>query len=87
MTPGSGWLAGWASEAAVEEHGVTRLLDELASELREGRYRPVPAQRSISSGRACGTSRGRVGQDQAALGREFGAPGEQPEADVGAPVE
>ena len=29
----------------------------------------------------------RVDQDQAALGREFGAPGEQPEADVGAPVE
>jgi RNA-directed DNA polymerase len=31
--------------AAVEEYGVTRLLDELASELGEGRYRPVPARR------------------------------------------
>jgi len=31
--------------AAVEEYGVTRLLDELACELREGRYRPVPARR------------------------------------------
>ena len=31
--------------AAVEEYGVSRLLDELASELREGRYRPLPARR------------------------------------------
>jgi len=31
--------------AQVEEHGVTRLLGELASELREGRYRPLPARR------------------------------------------
>ena len=31
--------------AAVEEHGVTRLLDELAGELRERRYRPLPARR------------------------------------------
>ena len=31
--------------AAVEEYGVTRLLGELASELREGRYRPLPARR------------------------------------------
>ena len=31
--------------AAVEEYGVARLLDELASELREGRYRPLPARR------------------------------------------
>jgi RNA-directed DNA polymerase len=31
--------------AGVEEYGVTRLLDELASELREGRYRPMPARR------------------------------------------
>ena len=31
--------------AAVEEHGVTRLLDELAAELKEGRYRPMPARR------------------------------------------
>ena len=31
--------------AAVEEYGVTRLLDELASEMRERRYRPLPARR------------------------------------------
>jgi RNA-directed DNA polymerase len=31
--------------AAVEEYGVTRLLDELAAELEEGRYRPLPARR------------------------------------------
>lgn len=29
----------------VKEYGVTRLLDEVASELREGRYRPLPARR------------------------------------------
>ena len=31
--------------AAVEEYGITRFLDELAAELREGRYRPAPARR------------------------------------------
>ena len=31
--------------AHVEEYGVTRLLDELAGELKEGRYRPMPARR------------------------------------------
>jgi len=31
--------------AAVEEYGVPRLLDELAAELKEGRYHPVPARR------------------------------------------
>jgi RNA-directed DNA polymerase len=31
--------------AAVEEYGVTRLLDELASELGRGQYRPLPARR------------------------------------------
>ena len=31
--------------AEVEEYGVTRLLDELASELRDGSYRPLPARR------------------------------------------
>jgi RNA-directed DNA polymerase len=31
--------------AAVGEYGVSRLLDELASELRKGRYRPLPARR------------------------------------------
>ena len=31
--------------AAVEEYGVARLLDEVVSELREGRYRPLPTRR------------------------------------------
>ena len=31
--------------AAVEQYGVARLLDELVAELREGRYRPLPARR------------------------------------------
>ena len=31
--------------ADVEEYGVSRLLDELADELRQGRYRPLPARR------------------------------------------
>ena len=31
--------------AGVEGYGVTRLLDELASELGENRYRPLPARR------------------------------------------
>jgi RNA-directed DNA polymerase len=33
--------------AAVEEYGITRLLDELASELRERPYRPLPARRVL----------------------------------------
>jgi RNA-directed DNA polymerase len=32
---------------AVEEYGIGRLLGELASELREGRYRPLPARRVL----------------------------------------
>jgi RNA-directed DNA polymerase len=35
------------SLAQVEEYGVGRLLDELAVELREGRYRPLPARRVL----------------------------------------
>jgi RNA-directed DNA polymerase len=31
--------------AMVEQYGVTRLLDEVADELREGKYRPLPARR------------------------------------------
>lgn len=31
--------------ADVEQYGVTRLLDELAAELREGRHRPLPTRR------------------------------------------
>src|SRR3954465_11290719 len=31
--------------ADAEEYGVTRLLDELTTELREGGYRPLPARR------------------------------------------
>jgi group II intron reverse transcriptase/maturase len=33
--------------AQVEEYGVTRLLDELATELSDGRYRPLPARRVL----------------------------------------
>ena len=29
----------------IEEYGITRLLDELAAELRDHRYRPLPARR------------------------------------------
>jgi group II intron reverse transcriptase/maturase len=31
--------------AAVEKYGVAKLLDELAADLREGRWRPLPARR------------------------------------------
>ncbi len=48
--------------AAVEEHGVTRLLDELAGELREGRYHcrrlaPHPPRRlhRLHLQKTCGT--------------------------------
>lgn len=33
--------------ADVEEYGVTRLLDEVAAELRVGRFRPLPARRVL----------------------------------------
>ncbi|MCA1704167.1 MAG: group II intron reverse transcriptase/maturase [Actinobacteria bacterium] len=33
--------------AQVQEYGVTRLLDELATELREGSYRPLPTRRVL----------------------------------------
>lgn len=33
--------------AEVQEHGVTRLLDELVTELRDGSYRPLPARRVL----------------------------------------
>jgi RNA-directed DNA polymerase len=33
--------------ADVEEYGIGRLLDELAGELREKRYRPLPARRVL----------------------------------------
>ena len=33
--------------AQVGEYGIDRLLGELASELREGRYRPLPARRVL----------------------------------------
>ena len=39
--------------ADVEEYGVARLLDELAADLKEGRWRPLPARRVfISQARA-----------------------------------
>src|SRR6266852_8099440 len=31
--------------ADVEQYGVSRLLDELAADLRHGRWRPLPARR------------------------------------------
>jgi RNA-directed DNA polymerase len=31
--------------ADVEQHGVSRLLDELAADLKDGRWRPLPARR------------------------------------------
>jgi retron-type reverse transcriptase len=31
--------------AAVEEYGVSKLLDELATDLKDGRWRPLPARR------------------------------------------
>jgi retron-type reverse transcriptase len=33
--------------AEVEEYGIDRLLDELAAELRDGRYRPMPTRRVL----------------------------------------
>src|SRR5690349_10397469 len=39
--PGTGKI----TLAGVEEYGIDRLPGELASELREGRYRPLPARR------------------------------------------
>jgi RNA-directed DNA polymerase len=39
--PGTGKI----TLAQVGEYGVDRLVGELASELREGRYRPLPARR------------------------------------------
>ena len=31
--------------ADVEEYGIIKLLDELAADLRDGRWRPLPARR------------------------------------------
>ncbi|MEU7865099.1 reverse transcriptase domain-containing protein, partial [Nonomuraea sp. NPDC049141] len=52
-----GWVAVRANNGApgidkttlaqIEEYGVARLLDEMADELREGRYRPLPARRVL----------------------------------------
>ena len=33
--------------AEVEEYGVARFLDELAADLRDGSYRPLPARRVL----------------------------------------
>jgi RNA-directed DNA polymerase len=42
--------------ATVEEYGVARLLDELVTELRERRYRPLPARRVFIPSRAAASS-------------------------------
>ena len=42
--------------AAVEDYGVARLLDELAAELEERRYRPLPARRVFIPSRAAASS-------------------------------
>ena len=42
--------------AAVEEYGVARLLDELAAELKQRRYRPWPARRVFIPSRAAASS-------------------------------
>jgi RNA-directed DNA polymerase len=36
--------------ADVEQYGVSRLLDELAADLRDGRWRPLPARRVFIRG-------------------------------------
>jgi retron-type reverse transcriptase len=33
--------------AMVEQYGVPRLLDEVAADLKDGRYRPLPARRVL----------------------------------------
>jgi hypothetical protein len=42
--------------ADVEQYGVSRLLDELAAELKDGRWRPLPARRLCPAGALCGAS-------------------------------
>ena len=43
--------------AAVEQYGVDRPLDELVADLKEGRYRPLPARRVfIPKARLCGAA-------------------------------
>lgn len=37
----------WITITDVEEYGVTRLLDELGTDLKAGRYRPLPARRVL----------------------------------------
>jgi RNA-directed DNA polymerase len=41
----------------VEQYGVDRLLDELGTELREGRFRPLPARRVLIDKRTPGEKR------------------------------
>ena len=43
--------------ADVEEYGVTRLLDELAADLKAGSYRPLPARRVFIPKRGSGEKR------------------------------
>ena len=45
--------------ADVEEYGVARLLDELAADLKDGSYRPLPARRVFIPKPGSRPSRGR----------------------------
>ena len=60
--------------ADVEEYGVARLLDELATDLREGRYRPLPARRVFipkpGSRRAAAVDPDGPGPDRAGRGED-----------------
>ena len=61
--------------ADVEEYGVTRLLGELAGELRAGTYRPLPARKGADPqagqrrAQAAGDLRG-AGPDRAGRGED-----------------
>lgn len=47
--------------ADVQEYGVSRLLDEVAATLREGRWRPLPARRVFIPKPGCTVAAGVIG--------------------------
>jgi RNA-directed DNA polymerase len=47
------------SIADVEQYGIAKLLDELAADLKDGSYRPLPARGCSSRSPADRTSKGR----------------------------